>query len=385
MNSLQSWSTRAFKQWLLIGAVSVFVFCSLPATAQVASAELSGAVVDPSGAVIPNAKVSAVNAETGVVVREVTTGAPGAYIMTFLPPGTYNVTAEAPGFRRLLRNGIVLQVNQRAALDLELQVGQVSETIEVAAAAPLLESESSSLGSVIGQQFVSELPLNGRNYVQLAILSPGVNGTGFSTSGTIQSGARPDDRRPGTEIFSNGNREGSNNFLYDGVDNNERLIQPNVYRPAVEAIREFKVQTNLYSADVGRNSGAVIDVISKSGTNEMHGSVFYFHRNSAMDAKNYFSRPGSDVPPFRYNQYGFSLGGPIWRNKTFWFADYEGFRRSLVNTATTTIPTLGMRQGDFSGQPNGIFDPLTTTAQGTGICARHNSPAIAFRKTGGTR
>ncbi|MEZ5351306.1 MAG: TonB-dependent receptor [Bryobacteraceae bacterium] len=181
------------------------------------------------------------------------------------------------------------------------------------------------------------------------------------------SGTRPDDRRPGTEIFSNGNREGSNNFLYDGVDNNDRLTLSIVLRPAIEAIREFKVQTNLYSADLGRNSGAVVDVVSKSGANEIHGSVFEFLRNSAMDARNFFNTKGTPFPPFRYNQFGFSLGGPVvvpklynGRNKTFWFVDYEGFRRNLLNSIQTTIPTTGMRSGDFSGQPNNIFDPLST-------------------------
>src|SRR5204863_3490978 len=156
-----------------------------------------------------------------------------------------------------------------AEVNLQLQIGQLSDTVEVTAAAPLLESQSSSLGTVIDTQLTSELPLNGRNFVQLATLSPGVNGTGYSVSGTIMSGTRPDDRRPGTEIFSNGNREGSNDFLYDGVDNNDRLTLSIVLRPAVEAVREFKIQTNLYSADVGRNSGAVVDVITKSGSNKL--------------------------------------------------------------------------------------------------------------------
>jgi hypothetical protein len=360
--------TRGVRQGMTVAGALVLLVCALrPGVAQVATAELSGTVVDPTGASIPNAAVTAINAATNVVAREARTGASGEYVMTLLPPGNYTLTVEAPGFRKLQQTGVTLQVNQRAQLDLRLEVGQVTETVEVQGVAPLLESQSSSLGSVIGEQFVSELPLNGRNFVQLAILSPGVNGTGFSTQGTIQSGARPDDRRPGTEIFSNGNREGSNNFLFDGVDNNERLIQLIVYRPSVEAIREFKVQTNMFSADVGRNSGAVVDVITKSGTNSLHGSTFYFHRNSAMDAQNFFSRPGSPVPPFRYNQYGFAVGGPAIRNKTFWFVDYEGFRRSLLNTSTRTVPTLAMRQGDFSGQPNAIYDPLTTVAQGSGF------------------
>ena len=173
-----------------------------------------------------------------------------------------------------MQNGIELQTDQRAKVDFQLQVGQVSEVVEVNASAPLLESQSSSLGTVIGSHIIGEIPLNGRNFVQLALLTPGVNGVGPSVAGTIMSGTRPDDRRPGTEIFSNGNRENSNNFLYDGVDNNDRLTLSIVLRPGVEAIREFKVQTNLYSADLGRNSGAVVDVISQVG-NERHPRVAF--------------------------------------------------------------------------------------------------------------
>ena len=350
------------------------ILLSAPLTAQVSTGELSGSVLDPSGAGIANAKVTAVNAETSVS-REVVTDATGGYIITLLPPGNYNLSAEAPGFRKLVQTGVTLQVNQRAAVNFTLQVGQVSETLEVAAAAPLLESQSSSLGSVIAERFVSELPLNGRNFVQLAILSPGVNGTGYSTAGTIMSGTRPDDRRPGTEIFSNGNREGSNNFLYDGIDNNDRLTLSIVLRPGVEAIREFKVQTNLYSADLGRNSGAVVDVVTKSGTNELHGSAFEFLRNSAMDARNFFNARGTPFPAFRYNQFGGSFGAPVivpklynGKNRTFFFVDYEGYRRSQLITNTVTIPTLAMRQGDFSGVAN-IYDPLSTqpAPSGTGF------------------
>jgi hypothetical protein len=347
-------------------AFAFSILAALRAYAQVSGGELVGTVTDTSGAAVPNVKVTATNADTNTLVRETVTSTEGIYTMTLLPPGRYNLAAEAASFRRSVQNGIELQTNQRAQVDFQLQVGQVSETVEVNASAPLLESQSSSLGTVIGSHIIGELPLNGRNFVTLALLTPGVNGVGSSVTGTIMSGTRPDDRRPGTEIFSNGNRENSNNFLYDGMDNNDRLTLSIVLRPGVEAIREFKVQTNLYSADLGRNSGAVVDVISKSGTNDIHGSAFEFLRNSAMDARSFFNTKGTPFPTFRYNQFGFSLGGPMvlpkynGRNKTFWFVDYEGFRRDLQNFLVGTVPTVGIRNGDFSGEPNRIYDPLST-------------------------
>ncbi len=348
-------------------AAVLCLLVSLPAFSQVSTAELSGAVTDSSGAAVASAKIVLANTETNLA-REATTDVTGSYTFTLISPGTYNLSAEAAGFRKVLQTGIELQTNQRARVDFQLQLGQVTETVEVSAPAPLLESQSSSLGSVINQRIIGELPLNGRNFITLALLTPGVNGAGSSVSGTIMSGTRPDDRRPGSEIFSNGNRENSNNFLYDGVDNNDRLTLSIVLRPGVDAIREFKVQTNLYSADLGRNSGAVVDVVSKSGTNEIHGSMFEFLRNSAMDARNFFNAKGTPFPTFRFNQYGFSLGGPVvvpkynGRNKTFWFVDYEGFRRDLQNFLTASIPTAGIRNGDFSGEPNRIYDPLSTRA-----------------------
>ncbi|MCC6859317.1 MAG: TonB-dependent receptor [Bryobacterales bacterium] len=334
-------------------------------SAQVSTGEMAGSVLDATGAGVPRARVTATNAATGAAVRSTLTGQAGDYVMTLMPPGDYTMSVETPGFRKVTQSGVHLDTSQRIRLDFTLQVGEVTETVEVRAAAPLLESQSSTVGSLIGSEFVQELPLNGRNFVQLAILTPGVNGTGYSTQGTIQSGARPDDRRPGTEIFSNGNREGSNNFLYDGVDNNERLIQLIVLRPPVEAIREFKVQTNMFSADVGRNSGAVVDVVTKSGTNELHGSAFEFLRNSAMDARSYFNRKGTPFPPFRYNQFGLSLGGPVYlpklysgKNRTFFFVDYEGYRRNMVQSSVRSVATTKIRNGDFSDEAP-IYDPLS--------------------------
>ncbi len=358
----------------MLKSVALFALLSamcLPVPAQVASAELNGTVVDTTGAGVPNAKVTLSNTATNVA-RDTVTGSTGHYIVSLLPPGDYVITVEAVGFRKLVQRGLSLQINQQAQLDLTLQVGEVAESMEVSAQAPLLQSESSSLGTVVNEKLVNQLPLNGRNFIQLATLSPGVTGVGYAATGTIMSGARPDDRRPGTEIFSNGNREGSNNFLYDGIDDNERLTLSIVLRPAVEAVREFKIQTNLYSADIGRNSGAVVDVITKSGTNQLHGSAFEFLRNSAMDARNFFSPKGTAFPSFRLNQFGGSFGGPVLipkiyngKDRTFFFVDFEGYRRDSQSLALGNVPTVAMRNGDFS-QTAPIYDPLTTRANPNG-------------------
>lgn len=342
--------------------------------AQVASAELSGTVLDASGAVVPNAKVTANQTATNTA-RATVSGKSGEYVISALAPGAYTVTVDAPGFRKLVHSGVSLQINQQATLNLTLEIGEASETVEVTGTPPLLQAQSSSLGTVVNEKLVNQLPLNGRNFVQLATLSPGVNGVGFSASGTIMGGARPDDRRPASNIFSNGNREGDNNFLYDGIDNNERLTLSIVLRPAVEAVQEFKIQTNLYSADVGRNSGAVVDVITKSGTNVLHGSLFEIMRNSAVDARSYFNKRGSAFPSFRLNQFGGSLGGPVMlpklydgRNRTFFFMDYEGFRSSTQAFVLGNVPTVRERTGDFT-ETAPIYDPLTTRANpgGTGL------------------
>ncbi len=225
---------------------------------------MAGNVLDASGAAVPNATVTATNVDTAIA--HTTAQREERRICAYRSsPGNYTLTVGSPGFASWNRPGWILQINQQARVDLTLMVGQAAETVSVTGHPPLLEAESSSVGTVVNQQLVNQLPLNGRNFVQLATLSPGVNGVGESASGTIMGGTRPDDRRPGSEIFSNGNREGDNNFLYDGVDNNERLTLSITLRPAMDAVREFKIQTNLYSADVGRNFGAVIDVISQIG------------------------------------------------------------------------------------------------------------------------
>jgi hypothetical protein len=350
---------RIFIVSLWLASLSVLI------SAQVTTADLVGTVRDSSGAVIAGAKVVLANDATGVS-RTVTSDQSGNYSFIGLPPGRYTLNVEQQGFRKLAQTGIELQVNQRAQVDVALQIGAVGETVEITGSAPLLESQSSVLGSVIQEQQVQDLPLNGRNFVQLAVLSPGVSGAGQGMRGTIMSGTRPDDLRPGTELFVNGNRESSNNYLYDGVDNNDRLTLAIIVRPAVEAIKEFKIQTNLFSAEQGRNPGGQVNVVTKSGGNDFHGAAYEFLRNEALDANNFFSnRAGQKKPPFRQNQFGGAIGGPIIKNKTFFFGDYDGFRQRLGRLFVNTVPTLKMRQGDFSEVAGGIFDPATTVQNGT--------------------
>ena len=222
-----------------------------------------------------------------------TTGEDGLYYFPSLASGVYSLSVQKTGFKQVTRDDLRLELSQVARMDLTLSPGAVTESIQVQASAPLLESNTSSVGQVIETKAVSDLPLNGRNFAQLAILGPGVTGVGYSASGTIGSGTRPDDMRPGTELFSNGNREQSNNFMLDGVDNNFRRNGLITLRPSVEAVREFKIQTNLFQAEQGRNPGATINVITKSGSNSFHGSAYEFFRNTPLDAKNFFAKPGS--------------------------------------------------------------------------------------------
>ncbi|MBK7930366.1 MAG: TonB-dependent receptor [Bryobacterales bacterium] len=325
-----------------------------------ATAQLTGEVTDNSGAAAPGAEVAATATATGVE-RTVTTNDSGSYTIPFLAPGEYRIKVTKQGFQTISRDTVRLEVNQTARLDFTLTVGSVSETVQVTGAAPLIESDSSAIGQVVEKKAIEDLPLNGRNFVQLATLGPGVVGVGFGAKGTIMSGTRPDDLRPGSELFANGNREGSNNFLIDGIDNNERLTLAIALRPSVEAVQEFKIQTNLFAADQGRNAGATINVLTKSGSNEWHGSLYNFLRNDNLDAKNYFVPSTTAKPPFQQNQFGASLGGKIVPDKLFFFGNYEGFRRSQARTILSTVPTTEMRTGNFTNVRD-IFDPTTTVA-----------------------
>jgi hypothetical protein len=302
-----------------------------------------GTVRDQTGAIVAGAEVTVSDSERGIRL-ETKTNDSGEYVASPLRVGRYTVTVEHPGFKRAVTPPVDLDVQQRIALNIALQVGQISESIEVTAATPLLETETSELGQVVDNKRMANLPLNGRNFAQLALL----------TAGTAPS--EPGARDEGGFGFSaNGARSLQNNFLLDGVDNNSNLPdllnETNyVIQPSVEAIEEFKVQTNAYSAEFGRGNGAIINATIKSGTNQFHGSAYEFLRNEKLDAKNFFDDPNSRIAPYKQNQFGFTIGGPIIRDRTFFFADYEGLRVRQAQTSTSFVPTDAQRGGDFSDQ-----------------------------------
>jgi hypothetical protein len=332
---------------LLLLAVAI---CLVPMTlrAQVDTGTIVGTVKDATGGVIPDATVVITNVGTGIKTT-LKTGFDGTYVATPLKIGDYTVSAEAQGFKTQTRRNIVLQVQDRLRVDLELQVGNISEQVIVEDAPPALETETSSLGDVIRSSQITTLPLNGRDYTQLAVLTSGVSRTDLGDNGNN-----------GGSFASNGARATLNNFLLDGIDNNSNDNGRNVLQTSVDAIAEFKVQTNSYSAEFGRSGGAVINATIKSGSNDFHGTVFEFIRNSALDARDYFADPREPKPLFQLNQFGGTLGGPIIKNKTFFFADYQGSILRDEQTLISTVPMPAERDGDFSASGVNIYDPATT-------------------------
>jgi outer membrane receptor protein involved in Fe transport len=340
----------------------VSLFSSLAAYGQTDTASIVGTVVDASGATLPNAVVTLVNLGTNLKTVAKTDSA-GNYIATPLKIGNYSVAVEVQGFKGVTRTGIVLQVQDRLRVDFTLQVGSVSEQITVRDAAPLLQSESSALGNVIESQQIADLPLNGRDYTQLVALTTGVTKIAESGIGLTGGSATASNGNAGGAFAVNGTRGLLNNFILDGIDNNSNDNGAQVLKTSVDAIQEFKVQTSNYSAEFGRSGGAVINATIKSGTNGFHGTVFDFLRNDVLDARGYFEQPDDKKAPFRQNQFGFTFGGPIKRNKIFFFTDYQGTRIGTAVTDISTVPTLAELNGDFSAIQSQIYDPNTTTIE----------------------
>ncbi len=338
------------KMIIRVGLTLSLLF-SIPAFAQKDTAALVGTVLDSSGASVPGAAITAINVDTNYTYRAESNAA-GEWTISPVRIGTYKVSISLKGFKTSEVGPMTLDVQQRQRVDVTLQPGEVKETVQVQEAAPLLETDTSERGQVVNSALMQGLPLNGRNAVQLAQLTAGVT--------TSEPGARD---QTGFGFSANGARSLQNNFMLDGIDNNSNLPdllnEANyVVMPSVDALQEFKVQTNTYSAEFGRANGAVVNATIKSGTNEVHGVLYEFLRNDALDARNFFD---AQRPPYKQNQFGATLGGPIIKDKLFIFGDYEGLRIREAQTLTSQVPTMAQRAGDFSSyldltSPTGVND-----------------------------
>lgn len=368
MDRLDIWKLctgQCMRKSLGIGRLFLFAFLlasSASVFAQLTTADIVGTVTDSTGAVIPGASITLLNLGTHDQ-RVAQTNATGDYQFTLLPVGHYSITVSAKGFKTSTTADLGVEAGDRARADVHMQLGGESETITVEAQTPLLQSDNATVSSTVTEKAVQDLPLNGRNFVQLVQLVPGANeGPGNG----LTSGGRPDDRRQTAGFSVNGQDDILNNYVIDGIDNNERVIGTIGVRPNVEGIQEITVQTNSYAPEAGRTAGGVVNIVTKSGTNQFHGSVYEFFRNDIFDARPFFSRVGV-VPKaeLRQNQYGGSIGGPIIRDKTFFFGDYEGFRQVTGGTTyTSTVPTQA-QYNDIHSLNGGSPQQLVAQGKGT--------------------
>jgi Carboxypeptidase regulatory-like domain len=322
------------------------------AHAQTIRGSISGTVLDSSGAVVPGIMVVARNAETSIS-SEARTDDSGHYLFPLLPPGQYEVTVQQDGFKKYVRTGVGVQIAQTTRLDIALELGSVAEQVTVTAEASLVSSTTSELGQVVEIKQIQALPLNGRLFQQLVAITPGTvaRSGGDGSENSAAAGARSN-----TQYSVNGMPWSGNNFLLDGIANNEPLNSLVNISPPLEAIQEFKVQTNNPTAEFGVFGGAAINLTIRSGTNDLHGSLFDYLRDDALNEKSYFA-PSN--PEFKSNQFGGTIGGPIIRNRVFFFGDYQGLRLDQGRTQTISVPTVLMRQGDLSEVPTPIYDPIT--------------------------
>ena len=335
-------------------SAAVFVlltFFACAIQAQTITASITGTVTDATGAIVPNAKVTATNIGTNLTYNA-TSNESGAYNLVFLPVGNYTVSSETQGFKKVTVGPFPLQVNQIARVDLKLEVGETTQSVEITDFAPILQTDSTETGETLNANKLTSLPLNGRNFVSLTLMMPGSvspNPGGMNS----RFGARP---------YVNGNREQTNNFMLDGVDVNDSIDNRVGYSPNVDALQEVKVLTGNAAAEFGNAGGATVMLQLKSGTNEFHGNVFEFLRNNKLDANGFFRNRNVSTATrtgFRRNIFGGTLGGPVVKNRAFFFIDYEGTLQRTDGPATASVAPAAWRTGDLSQFSNTIIDPLT--------------------------
>jgi hypothetical protein len=371
---------RGKRAALLAFLILIFTLAdSMAAYPQVTGGTFSGIVTDSSGAVIPGAQISILNIATGVA-RAATTDAAGFYTAPNLLPGTYEITAAAGGFATEVRSGITLTVGAQQVLNIRMQVGTVTEKVQVTGEAPAVQLATSSIGAVVDSTTVRELPLNGRSWSDLATLQPGVNALQTQNSVSGGSGGGRALRGYGNDATISGARPQQNNYRVDGISINDygngspgSVLGGNL---GVDAVEEFSVLTSNYSTEYGRTSGGVVSAATRSGTNQFHGGVYEFLRNSALDARNFFD---GQIPPFRRNQFGASAGGPIRRERTFIFGDYEGIRQSKGITRVDTVPSAAARAGNLS---TGTVVPDIWAQKYFGLYHLPNGPLSSSGNTG---
>ncbi len=343
-------NSRRFPVLLLVASLCPLLWGADP------TGIITGTVLDPSGAVVVGAKVTVTNLETQFT-RDTTTSADGGFVFPLMPVGIYSVAVEAGGFRRFEQKGIQVRTDQSSTVQVSLQIGATTESVTVEANAEMVETRSGALSQVVTRQKIVELPLNGRNAASLILLSPGTadlsadnaNGKGD----TLQTATYPGSQ----SISTNGARADTVNYNLDGGSNQDHYTNVNNPFPNPDALEEFSVQTNSYSAEYGRGSGAIVNVVTKSGTNALHGSAFDFLRNGAMNARNFFAASHDQL---KRNQFGGSLGGPIVRDKLFFFGTYQGtILRNISIGNSATVLTPAQRSGDFSGVSRQLVDPVT--------------------------
>ncbi len=321
-----------------------------------------GNVKDPSGAAVPDANITFVNASTQLQ-RVVTSNGQGEYVASALPTGEYSITVEKTGFRKLERTGLTLTTANTLTVDLELQVGSEMQTVEVSAQASLLQSQSGTVSALVDSKQVVNLPLATRNFTDLVLLTPGAHQGSASNLG---EGGSAYSIRGGANFSVNGTTAASNSYLIDGLYNRNQWLNTLVMVPVVDSIQEYRVLTSSFNAEYGESAGAVTLVTTKAGSNQFHGSAWEFLRNDRLNANTYFAkRSGLARPKYNRNVFGGNIGGPLWRDRTFFFADYQGIRQHTPVTYTTTIPTQAqvnmVKTGDFSAAPVTIYNPYTTT------------------------